>query len=205
MHIIPLAQSLDAMLEIQLAANQDQECLFSFGGDIALTDTSVKLQYRMLPVDLQTSMSANQGAWINLKSYELDLLPVTPEAWFIQLDSSSVGVQVRLLQLEHGGGSCNCWSVKMLNLSLNSSETDLLSFEPCSSRDLVGGSSNFSFCDGSASNERGMISRAIMYLPGEEDEESCPAGSSTELISAKDKEDLPFSLNMDCSTASARL
>ena len=72
--------------------------------DQGLTDLRVQLQYREIGLD------GNMGDW-KLRA-SVRLLRPEPITEGIGLNSSTVdGLQIRLLQLEHGGGLCNCWSI----------------------------------------------------------------------------------------------
>jgi len=74
------------------------------GGDDGLTNTSVLVQYR-------TTENSRNG-WGFLAEIRADM--TFDGSMNLALDNSVESFQMRLLQLEHGGWSCNCWSVEKL-------------------------------------------------------------------------------------------
>ena len=100
---------------------------------------------------------------------------------------STQGLQVRLLQLEHNAGGCNCWSLDFLNLTLTAEHSNL-------STELVLEDGNFTegichseigngnvFCLGNGYEARGVITRALCF-PGIENGERCPGNSNSSLF-----------------------
>lgn len=75
------------------------------GGDVGLTNTSIQLQYRVVDPNLQPAME-----WAFL-----DVISLTRGKFqydrTLTVEVDDMFVQFRLLQLEHGGDVCNCWSV----------------------------------------------------------------------------------------------
>ena len=85
--------------------------------DQGLTDLRVQLEYREIGLD------GNLGDWkLRASSRLLRPEPITEG---IGLNSSTVdGLQIRFLQLEHGGGLCNCWSLSALSVKVNGITTE---------------------------------------------------------------------------------
>ena len=84
--------------------------------DQGLTDLRVQLQYR------ERGLDGNMGDW-KLRA-SVGLLRPEPIIEGIGLNSSTVdGLQIRLLQLEHGGGLCNCWSLTF-TVTVNETTTE---------------------------------------------------------------------------------
>jgi len=83
------------------------------GGDEGLTNTSVLVQYRTV-----VSIINNSPEIISW----LFLAEVTSNQTFVHIlnltleDSAVEAVQLRLLQLQHGGWSCNCWRVEAVTV-----------------------------------------------------------------------------------------
>ena len=75
--------------------------------DQGLTDLRVQLEYREIGLD------GDMGDWKQLAVSRLErVVPISEQ---IVVNSSIVdGLQIRFLQLEHGGGMCNCWSLSEL-------------------------------------------------------------------------------------------
>jgi len=71
---------------------------FCPGGNIGLENTDLKVQYRS---------NHTGGEWITLN----DTIPPEEGSSWLLLPEEPECVEVRLLQEEHGGGKCNCWSV----------------------------------------------------------------------------------------------
>ena len=73
-----------------------------------VTNTSVLFQCRGIEIENGLSMTP----WKTLaevdSNYTVNLRPNV---------GKSSGVQFRLLQLQHGGGECNCWTATMVTLS----------------------------------------------------------------------------------------
>ena len=110
------------LVAVDLTINSLQNTGDCVGGNVGLTDTSVQLQYR----EFRTSDSG-QSNWMTLVS-----IPINGSQNIISVmenintvASSVLGVQFRLLQLEHGGGECNCWEVMQVQGRVNNS-TSLL-------------------------------------------------------------------------------
>ena len=140
------------------------------GGNVGLTDTSIQVQYRII----RTKVSE----WKTLD--EID--PIIGFNGTLDLpsnESSVESVQFRLLQLEHGGGSCNCWRVEEAVVMRNGSNTDI-STDRCFET-----STDRNFCDGIASRARGFISRLYGIDEANTGKRMCPNGSDVALIANK--------------------
>ena len=177
--------SLDVVVSSHLVAvdvtiNSLQNTGDCVGGNVGLTDTSVQVQYR----EFTTSSSSGQSDWKTLVSIPINgsqnIISVMEN---MTLADSVFGVQFRLLQLEHGGGKCNCWDVQG---RVNNS-TSLLN-NHCLVR----------YCGGSASDARGVITEALYF--GLNSGRRCPTNSNSTLISNKGP-----AITENCSTITPRL
>ena len=85
--------------------------------DQGLTDLRVQLEYREIGLD------GDMGDWKPLAVSRLErVVPISEQ---IVVNSSIVdGLQIRFLQLEHGGGLCNCWSLSELSVTVNETTTE---------------------------------------------------------------------------------
>ena len=84
--------------------------------DQGLTDLRVQLEYR------ERRLDGNIGDWKSGSNSRLERTDFLMDA--ILLNSSTVdGLQIRFLQLEHGGGLCNCWS-PTLSVTVNGITTE---------------------------------------------------------------------------------
>ena len=154
------------------------------GEEVGLTNTSIQFQYRTI------SNSSAIGDWITKDA--IPLLGGGPQTYHLNFDSTVEGMQFRLLQLEHGGGPCNCWEVQSFAIA-GANIT-----QACYSRGTNSRSINEFYCDGIASDARGVISHALYF--NDVNGEDCPGDSSSILISNKG-----HLLPQDCSTAIPRM
>ena len=182
-----LAVSLDVVVSSHLVAvdltikslQNTGDCV---GGNVGLTDTSVQVQYR----EFLTSDSG-QSDWMTLI-----LIPINGSQNIISvmenmtLADSVKGVQFRLLQLEHGGGECNCWNVMQVQGRVNNSAS------------LLNNHCFVRYCGGSGSDARGVITE-VLYFTGSSDNR-CPGNSNSTLISNKGP-----AITENCSTITPRL
>ena len=169
--------------------DRQQTCIG--GEEVGLTDTSVKFQYRTI------SITSAIGNWITLAALPVDATSSTTPT--LDFNEGVKGVQFRLLQLEHGGGDCNCWRMQSFNITINNR---MLSGDACYITGSQSGSrsiANCTFCGGIASDARGGISH-VLYFNDVNDGEDCPGDSNSILISNKGPP-LPH----DCSTAIPRM
>ena len=94
------------------------------GQTVGLTDTSIKLEYREVfncaEFDCEVDDSVRKWRYI---------ATITPEerngnrSINISCPEAVQGIQLRLLQLEHGGGGCNCWELEELEFTFGSGQT----------------------------------------------------------------------------------
>ena len=153
------------------------------GNEVGLTNTSVQFQYRSI------STASVIGDWITL-----DALPVNRTSDVthnLDFDGTVGGVQFRFLQLEHGGGGCNCWDIPLFSFNMNGT---IRSVSICF---RVPSGNNF--CSGNARDARGGISNAFYFL-NNLNSEDCPGDSDSTLISDKGPP-----LPQDCSTTIPRM
>ena len=193
-------QIVSFRLEIEsMTSNATDACN---GGDVGLTNTSVLVQYRLTNSPQGTTLTEWRFlAEIDPKIGLDETLELPPH------DGSSVqGVQFRLLQLEHGGGSCNCWRVGTAMVMWSGSNcTDNVCVENIRVHHCYRMSANQEnqryFCGGTASEARGFISNATQLKEGDGNSFSiCPNNSDTMLISNKGSP-----LPQGCSTATPRM
>ena len=171
------------LVAVDLTINSLQNTGDCVGGNVGLTDTSVQVQYREI-----TDSGDGQSDWMTLVSIPINgsqnIISVMED---MTLADSVFGVQFRLLQLEHGGGECNCWDVMQVQGRVNNSAS-LYFNDSCLVR----------YCGGSASDARGVITEAL-YFTGSSDNR-CPGNSYSTLISNKGP-----AITEDCSTITPRL
>lgn len=146
------------------------------GISAGLTNTSVLLHYRLVGTGLEATSAAG---WRFLTK---TAVPQDNDmSTNLTLSTATQGLQFRLLQWEHGGGRCNCWRVA----NRWTVSSDSLNRNP-----VVGNhdycfrtSRNSEFCDGSASDARGGITKAFYFI--DTNGNDCPGDSSSTLISNK--------------------
>ena len=161
------------------------------GGDVALTDTSVQLQYREV-------YNSSVAEWMTLDVIRISTYYNQTRNLTHFSSCDVLGVQFRLLQLEHGGFECNCWEFVSLEARVSDNLYIYNSMYQCASTESKW--QNL-YCGGSVLDARGLITN-VLYLYRVNSAEwngSCPGDSNIELISNKGPP-LP-----SCSTATPRL
>ena len=126
------------LVAVDLTINSLQNTGDCVGGNVGLTDTSVQVQYREF-----TTSSSGQSDWKTLVSIPINGSQNISVMENMTLANSVKGVQFRLLQLEHGGGECNCWEVIQVQGRVNNSAS------------LLNNHCLVRYCGGSASDARG--------------------------------------------------
>ena len=168
--IVILLNTVSLSHEVALSLAIDPVRFDCIGGGIGLTNTSVVVEYRIVNT---TSSPASVGEW----RFLADLLPNNVSLSILtQLHDSAAadGFQLRLLQLEHGGGMCNCWKLTSINVDCGVGMTDT-STATCSQQGLLIESDEaLLFCGGYASMARGMITEVYCS-----NSEPCPGDSDT--------------------------
>ena len=164
--------------EVALNLTIDPVNLNCIGGGVGLTNTSVLMEYRIVNT---ISSPASVGEWRYLAA-EIITRTITIERNAAQIDYSAAdGFQLRLLQLEHGGGQCNCWRLNSISVDCGGDMTDT-STAMCSQQGLnIIGSDIILFCLDYASRARGMITE--VYCSVSNNSEPCPGDSDTLLPS----------------------
>ena len=152
--------------EVALSLAIDPVRFDCIGGGIGLTNTSVVMEYRIVNT---TSSPASVGEWRFLADLNVSMSILT------QLHDSAAAdsFQLRLLQLEHGGGMCNCWKLTRISVDCGVGMTDT-SAATCN-HDLQG---TLAFCNDYASMARGLITEVYCN-----NSEPCPGDSDTLLPS----------------------
>ena len=117
-----------------------------------------------------TSSPASVGEW----RYLADEIVIYKQmiSQFQLHDSAADGFQLRLLQLEHGGGICNCWRLARISVDCGGGMSDT-STAMCSQQGLL----VTSFCLDFASRARGLITE--VYCSVSNNSEPCPGDSDT--------------------------
>ena len=201
------ATDSSARVSVRLEPYNDSRC---FGDETrGLDDYMVRVEYRLL-------YSANGS---NVSDWKTEFR-VDPNAEPMKMDQnidisamdSTQGLQVRLLQLEHNAGGCNCWSLDSLTLRLTLRNTNQQSI---SSTELVLEDGNFTesichselgnggvFCLGNGYEARGVITRAL-YFPNIENGDRCPGNSNSSLFPGH--LEAVVSLDDNCGTALPRM
>lgn len=192
-------------VSVQLQHSSPPTTYDCIGGEVGLTNTSILLQYSLV-VQTDALHSSSSGASGMIQLQWTDLVVINPLNVSSQisvnfsLDSSVEGLQFRLLQLEHGGGSCNCWALDYMAVTLdNQIQTLLGDGDICfTSGEMGQGNLGLgTYCSGSAGEARGTITRAL-YFPGSNG--SMCGNHSDALIS-----NLGPSLPENCSMVTPRL
>ena len=197
--IVVYLNVLSACLELDLEIHpvNDPDCI---GGEVVgLTNTSVLLEYRQ--TDNETTDTPPE--WMFLAD-----ISVSPDAGFngtleIPVNSSLPGgVQLRLLQLEHGGGVCNCWTVERMELTVASSEPVVFNTSNNNLENLCYRSDSpmaANICDhgGGAGEARGLITK-VVNINGTVG--GCPGDTDETLITMKGTP-----IDSDCSMGTSRM
>ena len=179
-------------LEISSELGSDRDCP---GGDVGLTNTSILVHYRLygdesLPEEWQFLASIDIR---DNSRRELDI------------NSNVSSLQLRLLQMEHGGPGCNCWEVRRLRLSSidGNMATSPITLDDirrirCNSKGLNNGGR---FCLLSAYEVRGVVTGVInLRSTNGMNDIACPGNSSDFLIAPKGP-----ALLENCSTTTPRM
>ena len=112
----------------------------------------------------------------------------------VYLEDSVEGFQLRLVQFEHGGGTCNCWTHSDLDVTVNNSE---LPVDYCLR--TVDEETGL-FCSTSAEEGRGEITIAHYFAIKPVTSDECP-GDSGEILVTDQGSPLPDF----CKTATPRM
>ena len=176
------ATDSSARVSVRLEPYNDSRC---FGDETrGLDDYMVRVEYRLL----YSANDSNVSDWKPLFRVDPNAEPPMNMDQSINISAmdSTQGLQVRLLQLEHNAGGCNCWSLDSFTLTLmhSNSSTELVledgNFtESICHSELLGNGSVF--CLGNGYEARGVITRAL-YFPGIENGERCPGNSNSSLF-----------------------
>ena len=161
------------------------------GGDGALTDTSIQLQYREV-------YNSTVAEWMTLDVIRIGTYYNQTRNLTHFSSCDVLGVQFRLLQLEHGGFECNCWEFVSLEARVSDNLYIYNSMYQCASTE---NKRQNPYCGGSVLDARGLITN-VLYLYRVNSAKwsgNCPGDSNIELISNKGPP-LP-----SCSTATPRL
>ena len=151
------------------------------GGDVGLADTSILVQYQFF------GNSTSEPSWIDMT--EINPKQGLNDTLDLHLLSEYENMQLRMLQLEHGGGSCNCWSVEEALVTWNSNSVDIIHGTQTDCPRIQN-----LFCGGNASTERGFT-RNITF------QESRPTCSNGIPIFYRTQS--PFT--QDCSAANIKM
>ena len=177
--IVILLDTVSLSHEVALQLNMDPVAVNCIGGGIGLTNTSVLVEYRIVDT---TSSPASVGEWRFLAAdIVTNLIAIERNESQIH-HSAADGFQLRLLQLEHGGGQCNCWKLNSISVDCGGDMTDT-STAMCSQQGLYNiiGSDKMLLCLDYASRARGLITE--VYCSVSNNSEPCPGDSDTLLPS----------------------
>ena len=163
--------------------NQTIEGRGCVGGQVGLTNTSILVHYRLY------EDTSPVGEWTFLREVNTSDSSLTE----ISTNISATGVQLRFLQLEHGGEGCNCWEVANLDIAVITEQQQLSIDVNCH---LNGQNKPRRFCAGSASEARGGTTPVVYFNA----DTRCPENSSAYLIAPKGKP-----LPENCSTTNPRM
>ena len=158
---------------------------------MGLTNISVVAQYRALETVSTDPVRTAVLDWVFLA--EVNLTQDFDQVIEFTLNDTEQGVQFRFLQMEHGGGECNCWDlITALEIFLDDT---MMAVSPCIQTDST---VTALLCGLRASEPRGATT--IGYYFTGSDGEMCPGNSSVGLIS-----DQGPPLPQNCATASPRM
>ena len=179
-------------LEIAPSHDSEDDCV---GGQVGLTNTSILVHYRLYE---RTSPVED---WTFLR--DVNISDNSQGTTVISTNISVIGVQLRFLQLEHGGEGCNCWEVTNLDINVIAGQAELSSSDVvtsyCHLNGITGrGQSQRRFCSGSASEARGVTTPVVYFNSNTGD--GCPGNSSDYLIAPKGRP-----LPENCSTTNPRM
>ena len=180
-------------LEIASSHGSASECV---GGQVGLTNTSILVHYRLY------ERTSPVGEWTFLR--DVNISDSSQGTTVISTNISVIGVQLRFLQLEHGGEGCNCWEVTNLDININviAGQAELSSPVPidvATSYCHLNGFEEHMFCAGSASEARG-VNTPVIYFSGGNSGIRCPGNSSDYLIAPKGQP-----LPENCSSTNPRM
>ena len=181
-----LVVTVDVTVDAQAALDS---CI---GRDVALTDTSVQLQYREV-------YDSSVAEWMTLDVIRIGTYYNQTRNLTYFSSCDVLGVQFRLLQLEHGGFKCNCWKVVSLKARVSDHLYIYNSMYQCSSTE---NKTRILYCGGSVLDARGLITSVFyFYFYTSELDWYCP-GDSYMLIANKGP---PLPSLSQCSIATPRL
>lgn len=172
LHLITTCTGTVINVSLETRTYSDPGCI---GGNVGLANTSILLQYRLL-------MPPTSWEWTFLSeitiegstSLSVSIVPISDS-------SQAQGLQFRLLQLEHGGEACNCWTVERLTVTLPPSSlievTNINRIECYSQGQKNAGQRNF--CYGTANKARGIITKAHYF---DTNGVECPGNSGISLF-----------------------
>ena len=164
---------------------------------MGLTNSSVVVQYRALETVSTDPVRTAVLDWVFLA--EVNLTQDISQPIRFTLNDTDQGVQFRFLQLEHGGGECNCWELnKALGIFLDDIMMAMSLCIQTATQLQVSDTAGAAQCGLSASEPRGAVT--IGYYFTGSDGERCPGNSSVGLIS-----DQGPPLPQNCATTSPRM
>ena len=176
-------------LEIASSHGSASECV---GGQVGLTNTSILVHYRLY------ESTSPVGEWTFLR--DVNISDNSQGTTVISTNISVIGVQLRFLQLEHGGEGCNCWEVTNLDINVIAGQAEPSSPVYCHLNGATtgGGPNRIRFCSGSASEARGVTTQVVYFNSNTGDR--CPGNSSDYLIAPKGRP-----LPENCSTTNPQM
>jgi hypothetical protein len=130
--------------------------------DDGLTNTSIVVHYRLF------INGFHRGGWVfisvvNTSDASHNQTHYLSQNIELPSDSTADGMQLRLLQLEHGGEGCHCWEVEALNLSGYMINEGYSMGDPsCFSRGRDDPEQQI-FCSGVARRARGLVTEVFYF------------------------------------------
>lgn len=183
---VAASQVIKVRLNIATYPGLESECI---GRDVGLTNTSIVVQYKLFEVAAVLPFE-----WIFLTEARIGGERSLNGSISLPTTDVPLGLQFRLLQLEHGGEGCNCWEVTEFAATLRYPDSEatvpLAAFTninrfKCFSRGLEN-SRRRVFCFGSGNEARGVVTRAVYFGGnGGASGTQCPENSGNTLISPK--------------------
>ena len=171
LYLSKICSGIGHSVTVQMQYSSPPTSYKCFGGDVGLTDTSIMLQYIMVIEDdavhpSSSEATTTQDEWTTVAALEpLNVSLHGQVSANFSVDSSVEGLQFRLLQLEHGGGSCNCWTLESMAVTLdNHTEALVGEGDICFTSSEMGHRLGLgTYCYGGADKGRGSITRVLYY------------------------------------------
>ncbi len=102
---------IEAAVDISITLTIYEPPVQCYGENTGLSNVGVRLEYRADSTEPRWTKTPDDVPYYEKVNYSLPF-------------SSSECVEYRLVQYEHGGGSCNCWNISHLEIDSNTRDLD---------------------------------------------------------------------------------